>query len=89
MARIGGEEFAVVMTDVEPLHAHALAEKLRAAVTTARPHALAHRTVTASVGLCSAPARAELRIEDLMARADRLLYRAKADGRDRVVQESA
>ncbi len=78
--RYGGEEFLVVLTDVDLEVAASVAERMRQNVSapcTERP------TVSVSVGLV-------LRQKDespdlVMARADAALYRAKAAGRDRVI----
>jgi diguanylate cyclase (GGDEF)-like protein len=83
-ARVGGEEFAVLMTDVSAADARRLADILRDAVART-PVRLGHRTVTVtvSVGLhhraggCASFDRA-------MQEADRCLYDAKTRGRNRV-----
>jgi diguanylate cyclase (GGDEF)-like protein len=89
LARFGGEEFAVLLPGAGDPVAHAVAERLRAAVAST-PLALqggqTPERVTVSLGL------AFLRAGDdptqLLGRADRALYRAKAAGRDRVVVEA-
>ena len=80
--RLGGEEFAVVMPEMngDPI---AAAERLRAAVEAASsPGVAGPVSVTVSVGV------AELKPDDtldtLLARADDALYRAKQGGRNRV-----
>jgi diguanylate cyclase (GGDEF)-like protein len=77
--RFGGEEFLVMLSVVEGRTAIAVAERIRAAIATTpgRPAA-----VTASVGI--AMRRPGERFEDLVARADEALYRAKVGGRDRL-----
>jgi diguanylate cyclase (GGDEF)-like protein len=88
LARCGGEEFAVLLPGAGDPAARAVAERLRAAVAatalTLQP-AQSPERVTVSVGL------AFLRPGDdatqLLGRADRALYRAKAAGRDRVEVE--
>ena len=83
LGRYGGEEFAVVLPDHEG-DAPVLAERMRAAVaaepvaTTAGPVA-----VTISVGL-TALAPGDAGLDQLLARADRALYRAKESGRNQV-----
>jgi two-component system, cell cycle response regulator len=87
VARLGGEEFVVVMPETGPAIAAAVAERLRLAVAS-EPFAIraggAGLPVTISIGVTTATARGEDR-DRLLKRADDALYRAKADGRDRVV----
>jgi two-component system, cell cycle response regulator len=80
-ARIGGEEFAVLLTETDFEHGMEVAERLRASVKEAAIPGVGH--ITVSVGLAefngSTPdARA------LFAAADSALYEAKRAGRDRV-----
>jgi diguanylate cyclase (GGDEF)-like protein len=85
LGRMGGEEFALLMTDVQLADALAFAEDLRASVAE-RPVEWrgAQAAITMSVGLAAAPCwQGEL--SPLLARADMALYRAKRMGRDRVV----
>ena len=81
-ARVGGEEFAVVVRD--PSGAAEVAERVRSAIAAIdlRPDGLP--LVTASVGVAVAADPTEP-VRDVIARADRALLRAKRDGRDRVV----
>lgn len=82
--RIGGEEFLVIMPDTTVETALGVGERLRAAVAGA---GLAHRdgeAVTVSIGVAVASARDTL--ESLLDRADGALYRAKRQGRNRVVE---
>jgi len=82
--RIGGEEFLVVLRDIEPPAAHEVLHRLLAQVRAARPlpnHP--ELSYTASAGLVQA--RAGERPEDVMARSDRALYLAKESGRDRCI----
>ena len=83
-ARIGGEEFALIMADADLAAAECAAEVLRAAVADMTINLSAPLRVTASFGV------AELRasdgdLTDVLRRADEALYRAKESGRDRVV----
>lgn len=73
LARFGGEEFAVMLPDTDELGAQLLAERLRQATVGG---------VTTSVGVsCLRPGDLDI---DLIKRADKALYRAKRNGRDRV-----
>jgi diguanylate cyclase (GGDEF)-like protein len=81
-ARIGGEEFAVVLPDSDHHAAYILAERMRREVRETfmyEPHQL-----TISLGVATFPAHAG-GVEKLVANADRALYAAKALGRDRTV----
>lgn len=77
VARIGGEEFAIVAPLACPLDANTILSRLRAE---RMPFDLA---VTASIGSCTGPLKTEIDWKKLYRRADRALYEAKADGRDR------
>lgn len=79
VARVGGEEFCIVQSDVDPAMAEMLTERLRAAVAAIGVPV----AVTASFGVChSSLASAS---DAILAAADAALYRAKAGGRNRVV----
>lgn len=83
-ARVGGEEFGLLLFDCDERDARLIAEELLAAL---RERAFAHPAstrspwVTASIGI--AGARHEEPAERLYKHADDALYRAKALGRDR------
>ncbi|MEL4178757.1 GGDEF domain-containing protein [Roseateles sp. PN1] len=80
--RIGGEEFMLVMGDVDETQALAILDRLHAAVSQSRPlTAQPEQGYTYSVGL--ALARPGESITQLCKRADLALYQAKAEGRDR------
>lgn len=85
-ARIGGDELAVLLPQTTLEGAKAVAELLRAAVARCRIRHPTNRdqpgTITLSVGV--AVARSNESFESLMHRADRALYTAKHDGRNRV-----
>ncbi len=84
LGRIGGEEFLVVLPEANAARAIAVAHRIREAIA-ARPLArpAGKLRVTVSIGAAQWLARSE-RIDDLLARVDTALYRAKADGRDTV-----
>jgi two-component system cell cycle response regulator len=83
VARIGGEEFALLLPDTEQHAAYLLAERLRRAVK--EPSASGDSDLpTVSFGVASFPTHAA-DAEALMHAADQALYAAKAMGRDRSV----
>ncbi len=87
VARLGGEEFVVVMPETSPGIAAAVAERLRLAVAS-RPFAAqasgSEIPLTVSIGVTTTISDGEDR-DHLLKRADEALYQAKAQGRDRVV----
>jgi two-component system cell cycle response regulator len=89
--RYGGEEFAIVMPETDMHVAGMVAERLRRAVA-AEPFAIdkgtRHIEVTISIGLAALERKGEP-MADVLKRADLALYRAKHDGRNRVVAAAA
>ncbi len=83
IARIGGEEFAVVYAEQSLAESAQGAERLRAAVA-ALPHSLGGATLTVSISIGLAAWAAGMGLSDLMRAADSQLYRAKQGGRNRV-----
>ena len=82
LARWGGDEFVVLLPDTDKAGALRAAERLRAAVADAPVHVGGGElAVTVSVGWAHWAGDTP---DDLLARADRALYRAKDAGRDRV-----
>jgi two-component system, cell cycle response regulator len=87
LARYGGEEFLALLPETDDAGAEAFAERLREAVERhqfAREALAEPLRLTASIGVAVYPAARIESVEDLFARADAALYRAKADGRNRV-----
>ncbi len=87
-ARLGGEEFAIVIPGLAPEQAKFTAERLRRAVQDLHQEYAGHRLpITVSIGLagCSGELPAPS-LDVLLAEADQALYRAKAQGRNRVEQ---
>jgi len=82
LARIGGEEFLVVFADMPAAQAFEVCERLRSRVEMHDWDALTPGLrVTLSVGLAHAP---PYELATLFDEADRAMYRAKQDGRNRV-----
>lgn len=87
-ARLGGEEFALLLCGCDAAGGAAFSERLRASVSAARFDALPEGwQVTASFGI--AEARAGDNLAEVVARADAALYAAKRAGRNKVQQHAA
>jgi two-component system cell cycle response regulator len=89
--RFGGEEFVVVMPDTSVAMASMVAERLRKRIAT-EPFRINQntRTVQATISVGIAAMRSvEDRPSDIIRRADEALYRAKRQGRNRVVADAA
>lgn len=88
VARIGGEEFAVVLPETTYEHALGVARKLRLAVAgTPFTYDRKHVEVTASFGLCGldrVPVGERQLAQRVLKIADAALYRSKHGGRNRV-----
>jgi len=92
VARYGGEEFVVLAGAVDRQQARERAELVRRAIKELpieRPGRAAAPAITVSIGLATAVPDRGITPEDLLLAADRSLYQAKRQGRDRVVQASA
>ncbi|MEA2218534.1 MAG: hypothetical protein QOJ35_1160 [Solirubrobacteraceae bacterium] len=82
LARIGGDEMAMVLADCPPDQAEDVARRMLAAIDEDASLSQRHG-VTLSIGVAGlAPGRSA---EDLLRRADQALYRAKNSGRNQVV----
>jgi diguanylate cyclase (GGDEF)-like protein len=88
VARLGGEEFVVLLPNITADQATALAERIREAVY--HSHLLVEGKplqFSVSIGVAQFDRR-ELSLTGWLARADAALYQAKAQGRNRVVLET-
>jgi two-component system, cell cycle response regulator len=89
--RIGGEEFVIVMPETDMAVAAMVAERLRRRIA-AEPFAIGQGArsipVTISIGIAALRGR-EDDAARVLKRADQALYRAKRDGRNRVVPDAA
>jgi two-component system, cell cycle response regulator len=88
VARVGGEEFAVLLPETALFESLQFAEKIRSSVasSTIRVADTGHQ-VTVSIGLANVPHSQVRDAEELYRAADQALYRAKANGRNRVEME--
>ena len=83
-ARYGGEEFVLLLQDTDGGEAAAIAERLRRRLAQVPVSQDPPLFVTASFGVAARDAGAAMSWDELVATADRRLYRAKQSGRDRV-----
>lgn len=88
VARIGGEEFAVLLPGSDMPHARTAAERLRRRVAgLALPHGDSPAgVITLSIGLAQYDAATMDQFDQLLHQADQALYRAKSQGRDRIAE---
>ena len=83
-ARLGGEEFCIVLRDLTKRSAAAVAERIRAGFEAARiptERGVAETTLSAGVAISGVDGEP---FEDVLRRADEALYAAKSAGRNRV-----
>ncbi|MBN8217429.1 MAG: diguanylate cyclase [Spirochaetes bacterium] len=91
VARYGGEEFAVILPETDDAGALALGERIRRAVEgLAIPHeaSATAEVVTISLGCVTLRPTGFEEAAELIALADKALYRAKRDGRNRILAVS-
>jgi len=85
--RYGGEEFVVLLPDCDEYGSAIVAERIRLAIERlAIPHAGSPQEpfLTVSIGTATAVKSSDDQLADLFDQADQMLYRAKAEGRNRV-----
>lgn len=87
-ARIGGEEFAIYLPGSSYQEAYECGERLRRSVASKQIKISTGETIGTTVSIGAAPIEAGQSIDDLMRAADRLLYRAKNEGRNRICIEA-
>jgi two-component system cell cycle response regulator len=89
--RLGGEEFVIVMPETDMTVAAMVAERLRRRIA-GEPFPVQQGTkllnVTLSIGIAALTSAADTPTT-ILKRADQALYRAKRDGRNRVVSDAA
>ncbi|MBS1158138.1 MAG: hypothetical protein H6R15_557 [Proteobacteria bacterium] len=90
VARLGGEEFAVLLPGSDLSQAVGVAERIRKLIEVGEVQSLDHGSFrfTVSIGVAELGPGDAVEI-DLLARADAALYRAKESGRNRVLPASA
>ena len=87
-ARYGGEEFIVLLPETPVAGAQTVAEKIRVSIEELN---IAHKTspvashITLSLGVAAIVPQPEMDREELIEMADKALYQAKKQGRNRVV----
>ncbi|HXS74390.1 MAG TPA: diguanylate cyclase [Rhodanobacteraceae bacterium] len=87
--RYGGEEFTVVLVDIDKDSALARAEAIRSATTRIELRHRGQRLPAPSVSIGVAMSSEGISPEELKRTADQALYRAKREGRDRVMVHNA
>lgn len=89
VARVGGEEFAVILPNCPPTYGQAVAERIRKKVAGQAVALIGGQAlnVTLSVGGAFAPQWVRSSAALWSERADQQLYRAKAEGRNRTCLE--
>jgi diguanylate cyclase (GGDEF)-like protein len=88
VARYGGEEFVVLLPDTGANEAALVADRLLLAVrrlAIPHEHSRGWQYISLSVGLASARPARDMNANELLDLADRMLYKAKTSGRNRVV----
>lgn len=85
LARFGGEEFVVVLPHTSQKDAMIVAEKLRLAISSLTIASMGDHKITISIGVATMPDLNVDSSDELLGEADRALYLAKEQGRDRVV----
>ena len=87
IARIGGEEFSVIMPQTEKDEALLVAERIRSSLKELLPRTwknFPRDTITVSIGIATFPNDGKER-KELIRNSDKALYAAKMEGKDRTV----
>ena len=80
-ARLGGEEFSVLLPGVDSSGAMIAAERIRAAIEAKELDTIGH--ITASLGVGTFPEHS-IKLDELLDMTDQAMYRSKINGRNRV-----
>jgi len=84
-ARIGGEEFAIILPETNAKEAELLSQRLRSVIENNTTHEASNKiTFTASFGVTEI-LNNDNKLEYILNRADQALYQAKEQGRNRVI----
>jgi len=83
LARYGGEEFVVLLPETDDRGAFRVAERLQTVLSSTRPLPGIERQVTVSIGGATLAGPGRSTAEQLLETADRALYLAKQNGRNR------
>jgi len=81
VARVGGEEFMIILEETNLEDAYLMAEKIRKEIS---EQMISHHHITVSIGVTQSQAQDNL--ESILSRVDKALYSAKTAGRNRVVK---
>jgi diguanylate cyclase (GGDEF)-like protein len=85
VGRIGGEEFLIVLPECDTADGTAVAERIRIAIGQAEIDAAGKKIcVTISLGVATASAHQMINQDSLVAAADKALYQAKKEGRNKI-----
>ncbi len=89
-SRFGGEEFSIILRNVDAALGHSIAERIRKTIASGP---IEHRgksiPVTISIGIATLDGENFDTIEDLIHRADEHLYAAKEKGRNQTISNIA
>ena len=86
VARYGGEEFVILLPDTNTMQAYEMAEKVRSKVeSTEVNYNFNTIQTTVSFGIASAVPDYKISNQTLISQVDKALYRAKQEGRNRIV----
>ncbi|MEX0693726.1 MAG: diguanylate cyclase [Rhodospirillales bacterium] len=89
VGRYGGEEFSVMLPGAQEDMARVIAERLRTSIAESTVKTdKGDVNYTISIGIASARGK-DVKIDELLDRADRALYLAKAQGRNRIIFDTA
>lgn len=87
VARIGGEEFAILLPDTDVTGAYTILERLRQMVASEQLEIGGDKiNLSVSIGLTHNQKGHELLVDQLVQQADKALYQAKSEGKNCIVQ---